>query len=563
MKYIHKRSIFLLIIFIVFSSCKDDITEVEVPFEIEKNEMTVANIGITETFKITAPGRWTASTENAWVKIAPANGEGSVECDIIIESSVLNESRNGTLVISSETGETKIVRITQFGFNKEIILSTSDTIIESSAKLGSRYVDIKVISNVALSHKIVELEEEEGEVPVLAKWIECTNLSAFDPNKTGAKPQEVDLRFEWSNNLEPKERAVEVLFANDELEDTVVLTIRQKAGPIITDDAAGDSLALLIISEKINANKKWSSTEPIRYWDNLVLWQKTDSLVKANPEVLGRVRQLTIKSIITEESIPVEVGNLKYLETLWIGTNANILLKSIDLSKEEDGIGKLENLKHLSIYSYGLVGNLPASWKNLKNLETLDLRGNNFSSIPSMLKKVNFPKLKYLSLSANRRYSNITLYPIMSYPANEMGLYVKTNSAAFRELLKWEELEFIGLSNCILEGKIPTASELRINEVYTEADLAEKGDTLNYLLGKPKVLPNTYVLRLNLNFLNGDIPDWILHHPKLGYWDPWTLLFRQEYGMKNSKGEDVGFNNAPKNWDYYWEMYPLLKPSIE
>ncbi len=563
MKYIHKRSIFLVILLVIFSSCKDEITEIEVPFEIEKNEMTVANIGVAESFKITAPGRWTASTENAWIKLTPANGDGTVECDIVVDASVLNESRNGTLVISSETGEMKTVRITQFGFNKEIILSTSDTLIESSAKVDERYVDIKVISNVALSHKIMDLEEEEGEVPVLAKWIECTNLSAFDPNKTGAKPQEVDLRFEWSNNLEPKERAVEVLFANDELEDTVVLTIRQKAGPIITDDAAGDSLTLLIISEKINAYKKWSSTEPIRYWDNLVLWQKTDSLVKANPEVLGRVRHLTIKSIVTNESIPVEVGNLKYLETLWIGSNANVSTKSIDLSKEEDGIGKLENLKQLTIFSYGLVGNLPTSWKNLKNLEALDLTANNFTSIPSMLTKTNFPALKFLSLSANRRYSITRLYPTMSHPASEIGLYVKTNNYYFKQLLKWNELEFIGLSNCILEGTIPTASELGIRDVYTEEDLAAKGDTLSYILGKPKVLPNTKILRLNLNFLNGDVPDWILHHPNLMYWDPWTLLFKQEEGLKNSKGENVGFGNAPKNWDYYWEMYPLLKPSRE
>lgn len=561
MKYIFKHSVYLVALLTLLLSCEDDERKMDVGFEIEKNEITAANVGLTEFFKITAPGRWSASSEDAWIKINPVNGNGTANCEITIDASVSNQSRQGVLTISSESGEVKRLAITQFGFNKEIILSTSDTVINSSAVKELRYVNIGVTSNVDLKHTIITIPEE-GELSTKATWIKCTNASDFDPSETGARPQYMDLRFEWESNLQAKERAVEVLFTSEELADTVTLSIRQQAGPLITDDAVGDSLVLCIVSEKINTNVKWNTSERLEYWNGVVLWQKTDSIVKEHPEMLGRVRELTIKSIRTKEAIPAEIGNLKYLESLWIGSNASTLLLDIDLSKAEDGIGNLEHLKSLTIFAYGLVGNLPRSWSNLKKLEILDLRSNNFSSIPSMLTKVNFPALKYLDLSANKRYATTTLYP-MQYPANKIGLYLNVSSVSFKNILKWEELEFIGFSNCVLEGKIPTASSIGISKVYTESDFEGKGDTLSYAVGKPKVLPNTKILRLNLNFLTGDIPDWILYHPKLQYWNPWILVFKQEGGKKNTAGELVGFDNAPSNWDYYWEKYPLLKPQID
>ena len=87
-------------------------------------------------------------------------------------------------------------------------------------------------------------------------------------------------------------------------------------------------------------------------------------------------------------------------------------------------------------------------------------------------------------------------------------------------------------------------------------------------------------LSLNLNFLNGKLPDWILYHPYLSFWDPFTMIFQQELSTtssmaKNTKGEVITkFINEPTNLSNYgldedgkpktsyYEMYPLRKPQI-
>ena len=52
---------------------------------------------------------------------------------------------------------------------------------------------------------------------------------------------------------------------------------------------------------------------------------------------------------------------------------------------------------------------------------------------------------------------------------------------------------------------------------------------VDYLLGKPKILPNCTMLRLNLNFLTGKLPDWLLYHPHFLDWAPDLLIFNQQY----------------------------------
>lgn len=88
-------------------------------------------------------------------------------------------------------------------------------------------------------------------------------------------------------------------------------------------------------------------------------------------------------------------------------------------------------------------------------------------------------------------------------------------------------------------------------------------------------------LSLNLNFLTGKLPDWILYHPYLTFWDPFTMIFQQELSTtaskaKNTKGEVITkFSNEPTNLSNYgfeddgitrkrsyYEMYPKRKPQI-
>ena len=45
----------------------------------------------------------------------------------------------------------------------------------------------------------------------------------------------------------------------------------------------------------------------------------------------------------------------------------------------------------------------------------------------------------------------------------------------------------------------------------------------------------------------------------LMYWNPDVSIFNQNNGMDDD-GVMPGFTNVPKSYEYYYELYPLLKP---
>ena len=58
---------------------------------------------------------------------------------------------------------------------------------------------------------------------------------------------------------------------------------------------------------------------------------------------------------------------------------------------------------------------------------------------------------------------------------------------------------------------------------------------------------------VNFNRLTGKVPDWILYHPHLDFWTPYSLIFSQE--GKNKEGKNAGFDNEPASLDYYYDIY--------
>ena len=111
----------------------------------------------------------------------------------------------------------------------------------------------------------------------------------------------------------------------------------------------------------------------------------------------------------------------------------------------------------------------------------------------------------------------------------------------------------------MLDGELPSDQDL-LNlgiKAYTQSDIdnAANKDTIEdakkYLIGAPKVWPRMKKLSLNLNFMNGKLPDWILYHPYLSFWDPFTMIFQQELSTtsskaKNTKGESTDKNQTKK-----------------
>jgi hypothetical protein len=73
----------------------------------------------------------------------------------------------------------------------------------------------------------------------------------------------------------------------------------------------------------------------------------------------------------------------------------------------------------------------------------------------------------------------------------------------------------------------------------------------------PKVLPNTTFFAINFNRLTGTLPEWILKHPKLDIWAPYSLVFSQE--GKDRDGKNAGFVNEPTSLDSYYQLYPNKK----
>ena len=58
---------------------------------------------------------------------------------------------------------------------------------------------------------------------------------------------------------------------------------------------------------------------------------------------------------------------------------------------------------------------------------------------------------------------------------------------------------------------------------------------------------------INLNRLSGELPDWLLYHPALDIWIPYSLVFQQE--GRASDGTQAGFSNEPVNLNYYYDIY--------
>ena len=140
-----------------------------------------------------------------------------------------------------------------------------------------------------------------------------------------------------------------------------------------------------------------------------------------------------------------------------------------------------------------------------------------------------------------------------------------TTDEAFRNLLLWENLEELAFSNCYLEGQLPDfeVGDYGV-EAYSEKDVAGN-DTLKnlYIYEMPKILPNCTMLRLNLNFLTGNLPDWLLYHPHFMDWAPDLLIFNQQEKGLNSAGEAVRFDNEPKTFDYYYDVFPGTREKYE
>lgn len=638
MKYMNKLTLGIVLAAGLFTACSDK-DDVDIPggLVLDKEEIAIGPQGGTEQIAIAASQDWVANTSEPWLMLSPANGVGSVEGTIKVDSTLSNTLRSTELSFQGANGQSRKLTITQFGYGKQIFLKDPVVEIENSDSYDKRAFESLISANVEC--KIGKIEYSfEGDLTDAEKaeneseregWL----LNSKDEDKlTGTnlgikldrkyRPRTVNFKFRWAMNVVPAVRVAKVhlvpVKAEDQLVDAdgnpiddVILTVRQKAAPKIEDNRAGDSLSVIMINQKLGSIATFDSSDNMRNWSGVTLWEATDDFVRTHPEALGRVRSVKFSmfNLKSGETLPKEVGNLKFLESFSVAANENNQIREVKLGDE---ICSLKYLKNLTVQAYGLT-QLPANFVKLgKSLESLNLVSNNFnklSDITNIVNEKNFPKLRNLVLYAQRRTDvviNIAslgemnasgVYVYNNYP---IGLYGKVNAGtadrqALLKLLTWDKLNTLELSYCFLEGELPTDEEMtEALEAagkatrYSKSDFSTNkkdyldklvGDTCKWLLSGwdnpvtckhkdgsvvsedvyplqvPRVLPNCRQLSLNLNFFTGKVPNWILFHPHLVEWNAPTMIFNQQPKGKNSDGAAVGFSNMTEDsysYDYYY-----------
>lgn len=616
MKIINRLILGLAVFAGITTSCKED-DDVNIPggLSLDVEEITVGPEKSFKEIMVKADVNWQASSSTPWISVSPANGTGSATCELNIDSTLTYTARTAQIRFSPAGNEAKILKVTQFGFGKQIILDKPEVELENSDIEDNRYFDVNISTNVQFAIEGVEYsfaeevpaDEEEGmSASDKADWLTLPKEADLNVNlDRGSRPRSVKARFKWNMNAVPYTRVAKVklvaknsedqLVDNDGNEiDAVYLTVTQKPAVRIEDNRAGDSISIVLITQKVQCMYSLDVSENMRNWSDVTLWEETDEDLPEAAAV-GRVRSLSIAMIDTKETLPQEIKNLKYLESFNIQSNTNRQDREIVLGPE---ICELKHLKKLSITSYGLV-ELPeefvklggATDKSYVGLEQLGLESNNFASlskVTSIVNKENFPKLKVLKLSGCRRNDTMLDMSQMEsgykWKGKHIGMYVDLDKSSdkneFMKLMEWDTLEQLQLSYGFIEGELPTDEEMMAKfgnysqyaSQHPDADVctlladtcqwlktSDKAVTVKYDGGEfsvkgtdvPCVLPNTKVFYINLNFLTGKLPNWIIFHPYLIDWYPESMVFQQE-GGKNSDGVEVGFNEVPMDFDYFY-----------
>lgn len=520
------------------AGCSDDDKKIGVT--VDGDAIEIGAEGGTRNIKVTADDAWIATTNDPWITISPANGRGSAQCRIIIDSALRNEPRQGIVRIQNQNDweERRDITVSQDGYDYAITLDDKEINVSNYAAYDDRSFDVRVKTNVDFD---IEIPEEAQ------AWLTAGDYKV--ELDRGLRPREVTVRFNWGINSRDTERNAVVKFRpKDEvtLARQDELSVNQNAAePIEEDTRAGDSVALLAIARSLNMWESWETNEKMDNWDNVVLWE--EGMDGYTPEKAGRVKFARFSTFGTKEGLPFEVQYLTAADELVFSSNTN--WTTFDLSTGEY-ITKLGQLRRLTISGYGLV-DLDPDFKNLKNLESLDISVNNFEKIPEVLTKENFPKLHALYLNTCQRG---VIYDLSNTTTTHFGgLFEETDQTREfpRRLLEWDNLDTLTLSVNYLQGRIPDMKDYA--QKYTQADISAADSLPQALVGTPKVLPNIKRFSINLNRLTGELPEWLLHHPALDWMDPFTLVFTQE--GKDQDGKLAGFTNEPVNLDEYYRFY--------
>ena len=528
-----------------------------VDFKSDVNTIEIGADGGVKKVRIQSSDEWVASVgmqsngdPNPWIAVSPANGRGTVECDFVIDSALTDKPREAVVSIRNiATNKEQRIKVSQKGYEYSVEVDRTNVEVKKFAEYGKRYFDVVVKTNFPFEVKIPQSAQH---------WISREPASklgdAYQHNlNRGIRPREVKVRFNWKINNSASVRLADIEFVPTEditVSHSDILKVSQEAAePIIPETRAGDSLALLNIANTMQCWTIWDSSTPMNRWEGVTLWE--ERMEGCTPEKVGRVRKVEIFLCNSFEGLPFEFQYLTQADEVYIFSNENSMLKSLNLGEH---ICKLTNLKRLTVGAFGL-NELPEEFKNLRNLEFLDLGSNNFQRVPAIINKENFPKLRALVLNAQQRHA-VSDLSNTRYAIEELGGLVEEEKFP-EHLLKWG-LDTLVLSVNYLHGELPSFENDPEVPKWTEEEVIAADTLPMALVGTPKVMPTTKTFRINHNRLSGEAPTWLLMHPALDWWIPFSLIFPQE--GRWSDGTKAGFTNEPASLvDYYKNWYPNKK----
>ena len=575
-----------------------------IEFALDNDSLVVGADGGSTTIEVSSSGPWIASVNVPWITVSPANGNGSHECQIIVDSALVLKSgnpednvRRGTVTIVSDDWDSRDISVEQYNYGYTIAIDKAEIKVPDYDDLADRYFDITVNSNVKFA---VSYADASGN-PVSDPWIVESEDNPELALTKGARPRNVTLRFNWDINQFEASRAAQIVFTPvDETGAPVVpsddliaridrVSVTQTSAPAKPENPrAADSTALVAISRSLNVwSGGWDTSTPMNTWSDVVLWEEGDD---TEPENIGRVRYVRFFMFNTEDGLPYQV---KYLtaaeEVVFYSNENNTRRKGIVLGED---ICELDQLKRLTIAAYGLDDESLSerfftkedSSPAFPNLEYLNLSSNNFMEIPEGICEKNFPKLHALLMNNNQRIlvtdaSNAAVNDDKEFAEKYAGLFNEyinpENEAAGGSFpvrfLSWDNLDTLQFTLNYFQGSLPSDDYLKSKGfqnwkdddkimddegkvILSVADSLKNGDTDFFSTHQiPKVLPRIKSLAINLNRMSGEVPNWILRHPNLDIWDPFVFIFTQEGRDRN--GNAAGFSNAPKNLNDYYEVF--------
>ena len=85
MKKIYNITALLCAASLLLPACQE---QPEIKFELDTDVIEIGPAGGVKTINVSSADRWVATVQAPWITVSPANGVGSMECRIIIDSSL-------------------------------------------------------------------------------------------------------------------------------------------------------------------------------------------------------------------------------------------------------------------------------------------------------------------------------------------------------------------------------------------------------------------------------------------------------------------------------------------